>query len=85
MQHKNEALKTPPINHKIGMACLSAADPRLVTRTWSEVMDDILLDQERPTLPRRKITMLRSCWVAHSGSLFIACIEFENHELGIFL
>ena len=29
--------------------------------------------------------MLRFEWVAHSGILFIACIEFENHELGIFL
>jgi hypothetical protein len=29
--------------------------------------------------------MLRFEWVAHSGILFIAGIEFENHELGIFL
>jgi len=40
VRHKNEALKNPHINRKIGMAYLSAADPRLVRRIWQEVMED---------------------------------------------
>jgi hypothetical protein len=32
-----------------------------------------------------KPKILRLKRVAHSGILFIACVEFENHELGIFL
>lgn len=54
VQAKNEALKNPHINRKIGMAYLSAVDPKLVTRTWSDVMEDIILDKEGPTLRRWK-------------------------------
>lgn len=54
VQAKNEALKNPHINRKIGMAYLSAVDPKLVTRTWSDVMADIILDKEGPTLHRWK-------------------------------
>jgi integrase len=54
VQHKNEALKNPHVNRKIGMAYLSAVDPKLVTRTWSDVMDDIVLDKEGATLRRWK-------------------------------
>lgn len=39
------------------MAYLSAVDPRLVTRTWKDVMDDIILDKEGPTLHRWKIAI----------------------------
>lgn len=49
---KNEALKTPQINRQIGMTYLSAADPKLVTRTWKDVMEDIILDKTGPTLRR---------------------------------
>jgi hypothetical protein len=42
VQHKNEALKNPHINRKIGMAYLSAVDPKLVTRTWQDVMADVI-------------------------------------------
>jgi len=54
VQHKNEALKNPGINRKIGMAYLSAVDPKLVTRIWEEVMADIILDKQGPTLHRWK-------------------------------
>lgn len=54
VQHKNEALKNPGINRKIGMTYLSAVDPKLVTRIWEEVMADILLDKQGPTLHRWK-------------------------------
>lgn len=52
VQHKNEALKNPHINRKIGMAYLSAVDPKLVTRTWWDVMTDMILDKTGPTLKR---------------------------------
>ena len=52
VRHKNEALKNPHINRKIGMAYLSAADPRLVRRIWQEVMEDIIQDKQGPTLHR---------------------------------
>ena len=54
VQHKNEALKNSHINRKIGMAYLSAVDPKLVTRIWDEVMADIILDKQGPTLHRWK-------------------------------
>ena len=52
VQHKNEALKNPGINRKIGMAYLSASDPKLATRIWNDVMADIILDKQGPTLHR---------------------------------
>lgn len=52
VQHKNEALKNPVINRKIGMAYLSAADPKLTTRIWEEVWRDILKDKNGPNLRR---------------------------------
>lgn len=52
VQHKNEALRNPHINRKIGMAYLAAADPNLVTRTWDEVMADIVQGKEGPILKR---------------------------------
>lgn len=52
VRHKNEALKNPHINRKIGMAYLSACDPSLVTRTWDDVQQDILRDKTGPNLRR---------------------------------
>src|ERR1019366_1602945 len=54
---KNEALRNPQINRKLGMAYLAGADPKLVTRTWKEVMQDIILDKSGPTLKRWDIAM----------------------------
>ena len=34
----NEAVRTPMLNRKLGLAYLSAADPKLGTRTWEEAM-----------------------------------------------
>lgn len=52
VKHKNEALKNPHINRKIGMAYLSAADAKLSTRTWDDVMQDIIQDKTGPTRKR---------------------------------
>jgi integrase len=52
VQHKNEALKNPHINRRIGMAYIAAADPKLATRMWDDVMADIVLDKQGPTLKR---------------------------------
>lgn len=52
VRHRNEALKNPQINHRIGMAYLSAVDPKLATRTWDDVMKDVIQDKTGPTLKR---------------------------------
>ncbi|HWQ92269.1 MAG TPA: hypothetical protein VN673_11400 [Clostridia bacterium] len=52
VRHKNEALRNPQINRKIGMAYLSATDPAMATRTWQFVMDDIIKNKQGPTLKR---------------------------------
>jgi len=52
LQHKNETLKNPGVNRKIGMVYLSAADPLYTTRTWKDVMDDIIKGKKGPTLVR---------------------------------
>lgn len=57
VRHKNEALKNPHINRKIGMAYLSAVDPNLVTRTWDDVMKDIIQDKTGPNLRRWDIAI----------------------------
>lgn len=52
VQHQNEALKNSVINRKIGMAYLTAADPKYATRTWDEVMQDIIQDKTGATRHR---------------------------------
>jgi integrase len=52
VRHKNEALKNPQINRKIGMAYLSANDPDVATRTWRVVMVEIIKDKRGATLKR---------------------------------
>jgi integrase len=52
VRHKNEALRNPQINRKIGMAYLSATDPIVSTRTWQFVMDDIIKNKKGSTLKR---------------------------------
>jgi integrase len=52
VKHKNEALETPHINRKIGMAYMSAADPELATRIWDDVMTAIMWDKTGPNLRR---------------------------------
>lgn len=49
---KNEAHRNPQLNRAMGMAYLSGTDPELVTRTWQDVMDDIVRDKQGPTLKR---------------------------------
>ena len=39
---KNEAHRQPAINIQIARAYLSASDPRLITRTWQEVMETLV-------------------------------------------
>ncbi len=52
VRHKNEALRNPQINRKIGMAYLSATDPDATKRTWQVVMDEIIKDKKGATLKR---------------------------------
>src|SRR5258706_255040 len=42
LQARNEALRQPAINVQIARAYLTASDPKLVTRTWQEVMGHLL-------------------------------------------
>jgi integrase len=49
---KNEGDRQPALNRRMGMAYLSSADPQLVTRTWQQVMADIILNKKGPTLHR---------------------------------
>src|SRR6478736_2323474 len=39
---KNEAHRQPAINVQIARAYLSASDPKLITRTWQEVMETLV-------------------------------------------
>ena len=51
--HRSEALgNAPHVNLRIGMASLPAVDPKLIERTWEDVMDDILKDKKDSTLRR---------------------------------
>lgn len=49
---KNESERNPQLNRAIGMAYLSGTDPDSVTRTWKDVMDDIIKGKQGPTLKR---------------------------------
>lgn len=42
MLAKNEAYRQPAINIQIARAYLSASDPKLVTRTWQQVMETLV-------------------------------------------
>lgn len=50
--HKNEALRHPLLNRKIGMAYLAGTDSAITKRTWQDVMEDIIKDKQGPTLRR---------------------------------
>lgn len=50
--HKNEALRHPLLNRKIGMAYLAGVDSAITKRTWQDVMEDIIKDKHGPTLRR---------------------------------
>jgi hypothetical protein len=52
IQHKNEALRHPLLNRKIGMAYLSGTDSAITKHTWQDVMEDIIKDKQVPTLRR---------------------------------
>ena len=51
---KNEAFRTPTsaINLQIARAYLTAADPKLITRTWQEVMEQVVSEKTGETLRR---------------------------------
>ena len=57
VHHKNEALKNPNLNRKIGLAYLSDSDPEMCERTWKTVMDDIIKDKQGATLDRYKTAL----------------------------
>jgi hypothetical protein len=45
---RNEAHRQPAINIQIARAYLTASDPKLVTRTWQEVMEDLVASKTEP-------------------------------------
>jgi len=55
--HKNEALRDPLLNRKIGMAYLAGTDAAITKRTWQDVMTDIIKDKQGPTLRRWRIAI----------------------------
>lgn len=58
---RNEAHVQPGLNLQIARAYLNATDPKLVTRTWQEVMDQIVSLRNGPTQDRwRKATLDRA-------------------------
>src|SRR5208283_1971312 len=57
---KNEAVRQPQINRRMGMVYLSATDPGVATRTWRFVMDDNIKDKEGPTLKRYLLVPMAS-------------------------
>ncbi len=54
---RNEAFRNPHMNRQMGMTYLSAADPLFCTRTWNDVMVDIVKDKHGPTLHRWNTAM----------------------------
>jgi len=58
VQHKNEALRQPLLNRKIGMAYLAGTDSAITKRIWQDVMEDILRDKHGPTLRRWRVAIL---------------------------
>src|ERR1017187_259281 len=61
--HRNEALRHPLLNRKIGMAYLTGTDSAITKRTWQEVMDDIIKDKQGPTLRRWRIAIRDKAFV----------------------
>jgi len=49
---KNEAHRQPLLNLRIARAYLAAGDPSMVTRTWQEVMEEIMRTKEGETKSR---------------------------------
>jgi len=49
---RNEAARQPAINRAIAHAYLRAADPKMITRTWQEVMKAVLEQKHGETLRR---------------------------------
>ena len=48
LQAKNEAERQPAINLQIARAYLTASDPKLITRTWQEVMETLVASKSGP-------------------------------------
>jgi hypothetical protein len=55
--HRNEALRHPLLNRKIGLAYLAGTDSAITRRTWQDVMADIIKDKQGPTLRRWRTTI----------------------------
>jgi hypothetical protein len=57
LHSRNEATRQPGINRQIAHAYLRAADPKLVTRTWQEVMDAIVAQKHDETHRRWSVAI----------------------------
>ena len=49
---KNEAARQPILNLQIARTYMAASDPALSTRTWSDVMEQIISSKNGPTRER---------------------------------
>src|SRR4051812_37483054 len=49
---KNEAVRQPTLNLQIARAYLTAGDPAINSRTWQNVMDQIISTKSGPTRER---------------------------------
>ena len=61
--HRNEALRHPLLNRKIGLAYLAGTDSAITKRSWQDVMDDIIKDKQGPTLRRWRIAIRDKAFV----------------------
>lgn len=52
LQAKNDAVSQPHFNLALARVYINGADPKLATRTWQEVMEDILAERRGPTRRR---------------------------------
>ena len=57
LQAKNEAHRQPAINVQIARAYLNASDPKLVSRTWQEVMDTLVRFKRDETFRRWSVAI----------------------------
>jgi integrase len=75
--HKNEALRHPLLNRKIGMAYLAGTDSAITKRTWQDVMEDIIKDKQGPTLRRWRIAIRDQAFIVIRNRVVIETLPEE--------
>ena len=75
--HKNEAIRHPLLNRKIGMAYLAGIDTAITKRTWQAVMEDIIKDKDGPTLRRWRVAMRDKAFILIRNRVVIETLPEE--------